>query len=196
MERPADEISYTPSQLRAYLEHIDLCSDASDFPEPSIPWLEKLIRHHISSIPFENLAMHYSKTHLLDLDPVNLYTKVIKRGFGGGCTELNRMFGLLMKGLGFEVTMHGARVHAAAGGGEGDWYFGWTHMVNLVHLNGNNYLVDVAFGGLGPVKPLLLEPNSIASGVGNQQYRLSKEVVKSQGQAEGLWIYQQRTRHV
>ena len=70
-----------------------------------------------------------------------------------------------------------------------------THMINFVRLNGKSYLVDVAFGGLGPSKPLLLESNLISAGVGKQELRLSQDLVKTQRESERLWIFEQRKRY-
>ena len=125
MERSANEIAYTKAQLHTYLNFINLSSKASIYPKPSISWLQELIRHQISTIPFDNLIMHYSNSHLPSLDPKVIYKRVIGTNKGGICVELNSFFGSMLVALGFEVSKHGARVHAAAGGDRGDWYYGW-----------------------------------------------------------------------
>ena len=71
--------------------------------------------------------------------------------------ENNCFFGTILRSLGFNVCSAGARVNTAAGG-TGDGWEGWSHMVNIVTLSsGEKYMLDVGFGGNGPIQPLLLD---------------------------------------
>lgn len=51
--------TYTPEQLTAYLTHIRFPNPISPPPPPTLETLELLVTHHLSTIPFENLSIHY-----------------------------------------------------------------------------------------------------------------------------------------
>lgn len=70
-----------------------------------------------------------------------------------------------------------------------------THIVNIVHLPlGEKFALDVAFGGDGPITPLLLEGSRTAvPNIGPQQVRLIQDTIpKQQLETTKLWIYQYR----
>lgn len=75
--------------------------------------------------------------------------------------ENNCFFGIILRSLGFNVFSAGARVNTGSSRtGEGEWE-GWSHMVNIVTLSsGLKYMLDVGFGGNGPIQPLLLDPSA------------------------------------
>ena len=95
--------------------------------------------------------------------------------------ELNAFFGHVLRSLGFKVSARGAKVHSRLSGDkDGDWFAGWSHMVNLVSIPGEErivWLVDVGFGGEGPLAPV---PVDYADENGEEPH-----LVKGIGQMEG-----------
>jgi N-hydroxyarylamine O-acetyltransferase len=129
----------------AYLERIG-------YRGPHAPTAETLRRLHVAhllAVPFENLSIHAGETIVLDDD--SLFDKVVARGRGGFCYELNGLFAALLRELGFRVEMLSAAV-ARRGGGFGPEF---DHMTLLVTL-GERWLADVGFGD-SFVEPLLLD---------------------------------------
>ncbi|GIM93914.1 arylamine N-acetyltransferase family protein [Paractinoplanes toevensis] len=98
--------------------------------------LHDLHRAHQERVPFENLSIHLGET--ISLAPDDLFDKIVRRGRGGFCYELNGAFAILLEGLGHRVDRIGVRVF----GGE---RFGpiFDHLGLIVD---DEWLVDVGFG--------------------------------------------------
>lgn len=111
--------------------------------------------------------------------------------------ENNTFFGCVLRSLGFEVLSVGGRVsHETTGRRDGGWE-GWSHMVNLVRLEGRRYLVDVGFGAYGPCKPIPLNKEEgggvTYEGVAPQELRLEwKALKKSTDPEQRVWVYSHR----
>ncbi len=116
---------------------------------PSLAYLAELQRAHMQRVPFENLSVMCGEP--IVLDEGLLYTKIVERGRGGFCYELNGAFGWLLRGLGFDVTRIAAGVYSQA---EEEFGPTFDHMALLVALEGGRYLADVGFGdsARGPIK--------------------------------------------
>ncbi len=106
---------------------------------PSVEVLRSLHRKHLLSVPFENLDIHLGRPIMLSDEA--FYEKILKRGRGGFCYELNGSFANLLKALGFRVSMLSARVAKENGGFTPEF----DHMALLVRLK-ERWLVDVGFG--------------------------------------------------
>ncbi|KXJ89039.1 hypothetical protein Micbo1qcDRAFT_196924 [Microdochium bolleyi] len=220
---------YTPSQIAAFLSHIGLprrffpspttSTSSTDpaLPAPSLPLLHALHTHTISTLPYENLAIHYSPTHRNSLDPQLLFEKAVLRGRGRGgfCMENALLYYHVLRGLGFDVYTVGARTRERDAGmvPSGD-FPGWVHIVNIVtlptthtnpdgttHTTYQRYHVDIAFGGDGALLPMPLTPGLVHDNLGAQQIRLVKEYISTQthrpqdaagAERHKLWIYQYR----
>lgn len=107
--------------------------------EPTFQTLRALHEAHLLAVPFENLDIHLGRE--IVLDEASLWTKIVEHKRGGFCYELNGMFALLLRALGFQVDTLSACVADSDGG------FGpeFDHMTLLVHLE-ENWLADVGFG--------------------------------------------------
>lgn len=129
--------------------------------------LRELHIAHTLNIPFENLDVYYGKPVLLD--EVSLFNKIVKNRRGGYCFEMNGLFSLVLKKLGFKVTDLLAR-----GTIDGINYNAKTHQVLLVEINSRIWLADVGFGHDGIIAPLILK-----EGLDQEQsahtYRLLKD---------------------
>ncbi|KAL6691362.1 arylamine N-acetyltransferase 2 [Trichoderma pleuroticola] len=148
--------------------------------------LKDLFRAQITTFPYENLSVHYSPTHLVNIHPDALYTKMmgaLNNGRGGYCMELSIFFHHMLRGLGFRVYMTGVRNRTRTNGVPQGETQGWTHINNIIHLpDGSKFSADVAFGGDGPTLPL-----------GSQDIRLVYDVLPKQQLLEPkVWIYQYR----
>jgi N-hydroxyarylamine O-acetyltransferase len=120
---------------KAYLERIGYSGPT----RPSLNVLRRLHRRHLLSIPFENLDIHLHRPIILT--DAAFYNKIITSKRGGFCYELNGLFALLLKRLGFKVSMLSARVARRDGGFTADF----DHMTLLVQLE-DLWLADVGFG--------------------------------------------------
>lgn len=70
-----------------------------------------------------------------------------------------------------------------------------SHMVNIVTLaNGQRYMLDVGFGGNGPVRPLLLDAEySLTQGIEPAELRLVKRnIPQNSDPGQELWVYEHR----
>uniref|UniRef100_A0A7S4FCR8 Arylamine N-acetyltransferase n=1 Tax=Chrysotila carterae TaxID=13221 RepID=A0A7S4FCR8_CHRCT len=135
-----------------YLRRLGLTAPAA--VSPTRAWLAALIAAQLSAVPFENVSLHSGTPISLSLP--DLTDKIIHRGRGGFCFEVNYLFSELLKLMGYTVLLVPARVYA------GDGFRGEpTHIVILVggvadqpdHVR---YLVDVGFGE-PCIEPLLYD---------------------------------------
>jgi N-hydroxyarylamine O-acetyltransferase len=101
--------------------------------------LRELHRRHLETVPFENLAIHLGEDIVLTEDA--LVDKIVRRGRGGFCYELNGLFAALLSSLGFSVTLHAASMF----GDDGTLSPAFDHLALVVELD-ERYLVDVGSG--------------------------------------------------
>ncbi|KAJ5344334.1 hypothetical protein MYU51_003117 [Penicillium brevicompactum] len=195
--------AYTQAQLTKYLSYIALPSKYETAPE-SFPKTEEalkdLFRCQITRFPYDNLTCHYSSTQLAEIEPKQIYTKLMGCDAtapscrGGYCLEVSIFFHHILRGLGFSVYMTGVRNRLRKDGIPQGEYFGWTHIVNIVRLpNRQEFHVDAAFGGDGPTSPLPLVSGKITQNLGAQEVRLVYDIMPKQTRPEQkVWIYQYR----
>lgn len=132
--------------LEAYLERIGYFQK----PDTSEETLKDLHMAHTMSVPFENLDVFYKKPVLLD--EASLFEKIVNKRRGGYCFEMNGIFSIALKKIGFRVTDLLARVNI-----DGINFTAKTHQALMVEAGGKNWLADVGFGNDGILAPLLLE---------------------------------------
>jgi N-hydroxyarylamine O-acetyltransferase len=113
--------------------------------------LRELHRAHQVAVPFENLSIHLSEP--VSLDEADLADKIVARGRGGFCYELNGAFALLLEALGAQVTRLAARVFSDGRPGPP-----FDHLALAVRLPDGSgpWLADVGFGSHSDY-PLLLD---------------------------------------
>ncbi|KAL8806559.1 MAG: hypothetical protein Q9223_003322 [Gallowayella weberi] len=186
--------TYTDEQLLEYFN--TLSQETPWYSVRSLNGLTILQRAHLTTFPFENLSLHYSPTHTVSLDVDALYKKFMRdnRGRGGYCMENNALFGTMLRTRKYDVTSVGARVCDSVNGGDGKGFTGWSHMVNIVTLQGTKYMVDVGFGGNGPTSPLPLEDSLVHDCIPPSQMRLRHSNIESihTDHEQRLWSYQVR----
>ena len=206
-----DRPHYSRSQLHDYFALIKLPPKYLDSPiltntalaatkEHGLPFLRALTRHHTCNVPFENLVLHYSPDKSVTLDMADLYTKIVRRRRGGRCMENNGFFGTVMRSLGFEVRNCGGRVARAMSPWsevrlkQGSTYDGWNHMLNLVLLDDEWYVVDVGMGAMGPNIPYRLQDGFETTSIAPRRIRLqlrpiSESYATRASSRPNLWCY-------
>jgi N-hydroxyarylamine O-acetyltransferase len=121
--------------VEAYLRRIGAERPASPSPEA----LRDLHLRHLRKVPFENLSVWLDEP--IVLDEAALTDKIVRRGRGGICYELNGLFAELLRALGFTVSLLAARSITDEG-----WLTPpFTHLVLLVELE-ERYLADLGAG--------------------------------------------------
>ncbi|WP_330175897.1 arylamine N-acetyltransferase [Streptomyces sp. NBC_01498] len=115
---------------------------------PDAAALRDLQVRHLRTVPFENLSVHLAEE--IVLEERALVAKVVDRRRGGFCYELNGAFAVLLRELGFRVTLLQARVFTS----DGRLGIPYDHMTLLVETpspdgaggDGERWLADVGFG--------------------------------------------------
>ncbi len=137
---------------------------------PTLACLEELSRCHLESVPFENFDIHLGVP--LHLDEASLFRKIVSRGRGGFCYELNGLFGWLLRDIGFKVELLSSRVVRKSSIGSD-----FDHLALRVTCAGRSYLVDVGFGD-GSTLPLELRGGALRFDRGNY-YKLTERGASS-----------------
>jgi N-hydroxyarylamine O-acetyltransferase len=108
-------------------------------PPPTAEVLRALHAAHLLAVPFENASVRFREP--IALGEAALVDKIVERGRGGFCFELNGAFAALLEALGFRVTLLGARPYA------GGRRLGppLDHLALRVDLD-EPWLADVGFG--------------------------------------------------
>lgn len=111
--------------------------------------LRALHRAHLTAIPYESLDIHLGRPLILNLDHV--HDKIVERGRGGWCYEMNGLFAWALREIGFDVTLLSSDVGRKRPAPHAD---DRDHLVLRVALD-EQYLADVGFGN-GFSEPLPL----------------------------------------
>uniref|UniRef100_A0A9J8CNI1 arylamine N-acetyltransferase n=1 Tax=Cyprinus carpio carpio TaxID=630221 RepID=A0A9J8CNI1_CYPCA len=93
---------------------------------------------HVMNIPFENLGIHSGEKNTLDLHII--YDKIVKSNRGGWCCENNHLFSWVLKEMGYKFSTLGSKVFTMD-----------SHLINLVEIDGKQYIADVSFGVSGQI---------------------------------------------
>ncbi|XP_072285211.1 arylamine N-acetyltransferase, pineal gland isozyme NAT-10-like [Pyxicephalus adspersus] len=133
--------------LKAYFKRINL----TDSGPPSLSALRNLHRHHVLSVPAENLSIHSGEKIILE--PSWIYEKIVVRKRGGICYESNGLFLWVLDKLGYQPKVLSARVRNKVSGAYGP---NFDHLIMTVELEGRKWLCDVGFGE-GIIDPIPLE---------------------------------------
>ncbi|MEJ1969803.1 MAG: arylamine N-acetyltransferase [Rhizomicrobium sp.] len=138
--------------LDAYLARIGL----DRRPPATLEGLKTLHRAHLLAIPYENIDVQLGRRVTTAIAPT--YAKIVERGRGGWCYEMNGIFGWALGELGFEVTRATGAVFRTVKGKAAHG----NHLVLRVALPEGLYLADVGFGD-GPRDPIPVCVGALAS---------------------------------
>lgn len=129
-------------ELADYLARIGFRGEAGK----NLHTLRELMRCHLFSIPFENLDVQAGK--VVSLVPEDIVDKIIYRGRGGYCYEINGLFAMALTALGIEYQFLGAR----------PMFYPMrrpkTHMVIVAKVDDKDWLCDLGFGSYGIRAPI------------------------------------------
>jgi N-hydroxyarylamine O-acetyltransferase len=108
-------------------------------PAATLDGLRTLQRAHLEAVSFENASVLRGEPIVLEADA--LVAKLVDRGRGGFCFELNGAFAALLEALGFDVALLPGRFWSSEGLGPPN-----EHLCLRVTLDGEPWLVDVGAG--------------------------------------------------
>lgn len=140
-------------QIDEYIAHLGITRS----PEVTEDFLVHLTRAHLEVVPFENLEVHYEHREP-SLTACDLFDKVVVNNRGGYCFELNKLFYLLLKGLGFSCYPVPARVVHHR-----EELRPYSHRATVVDIQGRKWFCDVGFGGAGPKGAVRMDTEEIQS---------------------------------
>jgi N-hydroxyarylamine O-acetyltransferase len=152
---------------------------------PTLEALQALHFLHPQAIAFENLDPLLKRP--VKLDPASLQAKLVDGGRGGYCFEHNTLFANVLRQLGFTVREATARVRWTVPAGVKTPR---VHCLLFVEAEGDDYLVDVGFGGNVLTAPLKLNARD-AQKTPHEDFRLVDEddrVVIQEGKINGAWM--------
>ena len=157
-------------ELSFYLTRIGIASP-SKIPRPTIDFLVQIQRAHRRCIPFENLDIHLGKS--IDLAPKTIFEKLVVNQRGGYCFEQNTLFLNALTSLGFAGRPALGRVWLGACSVSPTEIPPRTHAINLVKIDGAEWLADAGFGsGDAPVMRLMEQRIVTTDGI---EYQLQRD---------------------
>ena len=116
---------------------------------PNLENLAKIQWSHLTNYPFQSLS---TVLHLpISIKPDDIYQKIVVDKQGGYCYEQNLLVLAVLTNLGYKARpLTGYIVHDNAP----DTPKARTHVLLLVTIKTQDYLLDVGYGGLVPTAPL------------------------------------------
>ncbi|KAG0160130.1 Arylamine N-acetyltransferase 2 [Penicillium digitatum] len=196
---------YTDQQLEWYLSRIGYSHPAQvegnllhhlrqDIENDALAALCDLQRRHLTTIPWGNSGLHYSQHHTISLNPQSLFEKMVERQLDGYCMENSGIFLIVLRSLGYLVYATGGRVsHAASKGVDNGLYLPFGHMVLIVIIGEEKYMVDVGFGNNCATAPLLLQEGATATAIEPSEMRIVREsIAEFTDPRQKVWVYQTR----
>ncbi|KAJ5219583.1 hypothetical protein N7468_008787 [Penicillium chermesinum] len=181
--------AFSQQQLSKYLRYMALpaqyapyLDDPQSFPKTEEA-LTHLFRCQVTRFPYDNLTVHYSATHLANIDPAAIYNKFMGVGDaapshrGGYCLECSIFFHHVLKGLGI-LRLRNRRAQSQA--------YQWGAAGRAIRRRRS-------VRGDGPTRPLRLVSGYTVQNMGRQEVRLIYGNIPNQSRPEQkLWIYQYR----
>lgn len=87
--------------------------------QSDLAFLSALLTHHVCAFPYENLDLHYAAHNppRVPIDICSIFEKSTgPRGGGGYCMENNILFNHVIRALGFDAYLTGARARPRVNG--------------------------------------------------------------------------------
>lgn len=150
--------------VSAYLHRIGL--SVEDVTH-SYEFLCRLQQAHIFCVPYENLDIVSGVP--LSLEPDDIFDKVVGKGRGGYCFELNCLYAHLLEELGFRVRSFLGRFLRGVEGVPVR-----RHRLIGVECEGNTYVCDVGLGQSAPRQPLVLKEHLVQEVCG-EKYKFVRD---------------------
>ncbi|MFC7595852.1 arylamine N-acetyltransferase [Terrabacter sp. GCM10028922] len=174
MNVPATTDALTAAEAAAYLTRLGVAAPEA----PTLGALASLHRAHLMTVPFENLDIMRGRP--IRLDRASLVAKLVDARRGGYCYELNGLFALLLRSLGYAVDLVSARV-ALPGGGLTAEFDHVALVVTSPDLS-EPVLADVGFGDA------FVEPLPLRDGFERDERGKGVGLVRR----DETWVYRER----
>lgn len=118
--------------------------------EKEVSWtpagINTVIAYSQLALPFDNLSIFNSPDVILTRAYIE--QKILVKGQGGLCYELNPLLYKVMRENEVAASLITATVYDSA---SNDWFsLSETHVLNIINVEGNDYLVDIGFGLKSP----------------------------------------------
>ena len=136
---------------------------------PTLDLLGQIQSHCVLAIAYENLDILAGKP--IDLSPAALFDKIVTRGRGGYCFELNGFLAQMLTEIGYSVSERFARFLR----GETEIPMR-RHRVCVVSLPDGDYFCDIGVGQIAPRLPLKVEEDLLQEQNG-ETYRFRRDPV-------------------
>jgi len=143
-----------------YLQALSLSNRSLD-----LGFLQEVTKRHVATFAFSSVGCRLGDELPLDLE--SLCNRIVDQRRGGYCFEQNGLLYEVLEELGFSVELYLARVIY-----DQDVHPGLTHRITMVALEGQRYVVDVGFGGLGPRVPVPMSKQ--VSTDGDRRFRITE----------------------
>ena len=147
--------------------------------------LHALMRHQLFSVPFENLDVQAGK--IVSLAPDDIAEKVLKKGRGGYCYEVNGLFAMALEALGIPYRFVAARPMFYPARRPK------THMALIAEVESRQWLCDLGFGSYGIRAPMALDTLDVEITQDFDRFRLSRSAEGEyllEAKVEGEWARQ------
>ncbi len=161
------------NKIEAFFERIGM--DAKTQVEFTAEFLGRVQTACVINIAYENLDILEGKP--LGLTAQALFDKIVTRGRGGYCFELNGLLAYMLREMGFTVSQRFARYLR----GETEIPMR-RHRVVVVSLDGDDYMLDIGVGQVAPRLPL-----KIAEGLVQEQNGEAYKFVRDTRHGWVLW---------
>ncbi|GAA3567171.1 arylamine N-acetyltransferase [Amycolatopsis ultiminotia] len=116
--------------------------------EPTLESLRALCRAHALAVPFDSLGAIDGR---IRLDEDLLIDKLVTHRKGGACFENHTLFARVLREIGFTTTVAGAYMWRPQ---HREYSSVLAHMLLVVRLDGQDWLVDVSFSHDTFIEPL------------------------------------------
>ena len=134
------------SQVRGYLDRLEITGKIS----VDLTNLNQLLFAQLTHIPFDSLDV-WGAGICPSLALNDIYEKIVIKGRGGYCFELNTFFRSLLNAVGFDAYQVAACILNPDGSPQPP-----AHNAILCNLNSKKYFLDVGYGGPVPYEALEL----------------------------------------
>lgn len=135
------------------------------------------------------------------LEAKDVFDKLIKRGRAGHCLEMVPLFAAVLRGLGYDFYFTGARISSAMAGDaqDGPGYHGWSHLILIVTISGQKYVVDPQY--IEITEPVILNPqggavefDGIPTTIVRLRYCSLAEIIPHKASNSGLmtWLFKMK----
>ena len=142
--------TFTKEQLQNVLGRLEIAEPVAN----NLESLNRLLFAQLTHIPFDSLDV-WGTGNCPSLKLQDIYEKIVEKGRGGYCFELNTFFRSLLNALEFDAYQAVAYILNPDGNPQPP-----AHNVVLCDLGGKRYFMDVGYGGPVPFKAMELKEGS------------------------------------